>query len=208
MKEYLERSMSFAAYEKLIDELLAEGRTTGANQSEALLGNARLNRQRMRRLEKTVLITESLVKAARELDRSMIWLVITEGWCGDAAQNLPVIEKIAAESDKIKTRYILRDENPELIDRFLTAGARSIPKLIALDAETLEIVGTWGARPAAAQAMFAKMKKDGAEKAVIMEELQRWYNSDRGRTLQLEFERLLAEWSGRPVAVAARLTAA
>src|SRR6476620_8632964 len=140
-KDYLEKSMTYADYVKLIDDLLLEGKTTGPNQSEAMLGYAKLNRQRMHRLEKTVDLSAELKEAARRLERKLIWLVITEGWCGDAAQNIPVIEKIASASSNIETRYVLRGENVELIDRFLTGGARSIPKLIALDAETLEVLG-------------------------------------------------------------------
>ncbi len=186
--------MTFAEYIKLIDDLLADGKTTGENQSEAMTGYAILNRQRMKRLDKTIELGESVKSAARDLSRKMTWLIITEGWCGDAAQNVPVIEKIAAESDKIETRYILRDENLDLTDQYLTDGARSIPKLIAIDVETDEVLGTWGARPAAAQSLFATMKSGGTAKSVILEEMQRWYNADKTASIQSEFEELLKEW--------------
>lgn len=195
MKEYLEKSMTYAEYVKLIDDLLLDGKTTGPVQSEAMFNYGKLNRQRMHRLEKTVALNESLREKARALKRRMIWLVITEGWCGDAAQNIPTIEKIAAENaEKIETRYVLRDENPELMDAYLTNGARSIPKLIALDAETLEVVGTWGPRPAAAMNLFYEMRERGLEKPLMMENLQRWYLADKERSIQIEFETLLAEW--------------
>jgi hypothetical protein len=203
MKKYIERSMTYSEYVRLIDKLLADGKTTGPNQSEAMIGYGKLNRRRMSRLEKTVELNEEVRSAARDLNRPMIWLVITEGWCGDAAQNVPVIEKIAAENDKIETRYILRDENLDLMDRFLTAGARSIPKLIALDAGTLDVLGTWGSRPAAAQELFTKMNADGTEKAVILEEMQRWYNADKSGSLQREFDILLDDWDTDKAAVAA-----
>lgn len=77
----------------------------------------------------------------------MYSLIITESWCGDAAQNVPVLEKIAAESDMIETRYILRDENLDLMDPFLENGSRSIPKLFALDRTNLKVLGAWGSRP-------------------------------------------------------------
>ena len=203
MEKYIEKAMTFSDYEKLIDDLLAENKTTGLNQSEAMVGYARLNRQRMVRLKKTIDLDETVRAYIQANPRRMIWLIITEGWCGDAAQTIPVIEKIAAESDKIKTRYILRDENPELIDLFLTRGARSTPKLIALDAETLEVLGSWGSRPQAAQDLFSKMKADGTEKAVILEEIQRWYNADKGLSLQHEFVELIAEWNAKERAAVA-----
>ena len=203
MKEYIKKARTYDEYTRLLDELLAEGKTTGPNQSEEKTGFAKLNRQRMRRLEKTVILSDGLREAMRNISRPMIWLVIAEGWCGDGAQNVPVIEKIAAESDKIETRHLLRDENLELMDRLFPAAPRSIPRLIVLDAETYEILGTWGTRPAAAQEYFEKMKADGIEKSVILEEMQRWYNADKGASLQREFESLIGVWNGKKAASAA-----
>lgn len=202
MEKYLERAISYAQYIKLIDELLAKGKTTGSNQSDAMLDYAKLNRHRMSRLEKTIELSDEVKRSAQNTKRKQIWLIITEGWCGDAAQNVPVIEKIAAESDKIETRYVLRDENLELMDQYLTKGARAIPKLIILDADSLEVLGTWGSRPAPAQEMFYELKKDGTDKAQIVEILQRWYNEDRGKSLQAEFVEIL-ERAERGSAVAA-----
>jgi hypothetical protein len=193
--KYIEKSMSFAEYIKLIDDLLMDGKTTGTNQSDAMFNYGKLNRQRMHRLEKTVKLNDSLVEKAGKVERKMIWLIITEGWCGDAAQNIPTIEKIAAQNDSIETRYVLRDENLELMDAYLTNNARSIPKLIALDAETLEVIGTWGPRPQIAMDFYHELKKQGLEKPLIMENLQRWYLQDKEKSLQSEFENLLSEWS-------------
>ncbi len=195
MKKYIEKSMTFAEYIKLIDDLLLDGKTTGENQSEAMFNYGKLNRQRMHRLEKTVVINESLKEKTRSAERKMIWLIITEGWCGDAAQNIPIIEKIAAESANIETRYVLRDENLELMEKYLTNNARSIPKLIALDAETLEEIGSWGPRPQAAMNYFLEMKTEGLEKSQMMENLQRWYLQDKEKSAQAEFENLLGKWT-------------
>ena len=196
MKNYIEKSMTFAEYIKLIDDLLLDGKTTGGIQSDAMFNYGKLNRQRMHRLEKTVKLNDSLVEKAKKIERKMIWLIVTEGWCGDAAQNLPTIEKIAAENpENIETRYVLRDENLELMDSFLTDNARSIPKLIALNAKTLETIGTWGPRPKAAMDYYHELKNQGLEKPQIMENLQRWYLQDKEKSLQSEFEVLLSEWS-------------
>ena len=197
MKNYIEKSMTYAEYIKLIDDLLLEGKTTGPNQSEAMFNYGKLNRQRMHRLEKTIKLDESLIEKARKINRKMIWLIITEGWCGDAAQNIPTIEKISAENENIETRYVLRDENLELIDAYLTNDARSIPKLIALDAKTLEEIGTWGPRPQTAMDYFYEMKNQGIDKPEMMEKLQRWYLADKERSIQMEFKELLENWSGK-----------
>jgi Thioredoxin len=195
MKNYIEKSITFAEYIKLIDDLLLDGKTTGTNQSDAMFNYGKLNRQRMHRLEKTVTLIESLREKVRNNQHKMIWLIITEGWCGDAAQNIPVIEKIAAESENIETRYVLRDENLELMDAYLTNNARSIPKLIALDAETLEEIGTWGPRPQLSMDLFIEMKNRGLEKPLMMENLQRWYIADKNQSIQHEFEILFDKWS-------------
>ena len=194
--------MTFAEYLKLIDDLLAEGKTTGENQSEAMFNYGKLNRQRMKRLEKTIELNDSLKEKAQNINRRMIWLIITEGWCGDAAQNIPAIEKIASQSANVETRYVLRDENLELTDKYLTYNARSIPKLIVLDAETLRELGTWGPRPQTAMDYYFEMKHQGLEKPQMMENMQRWYNQDKEQSLQAEFETLLEQWAGRKENVA------
>ncbi len=194
MKNYIEKSMAYAEYIALIDELLAEGKTTGENQSEAMFNYGKLNRQRMKRLGNTVELNKSLTEKARQVERKMIWLILTEGWCGDAAQNIPIIEKIAHENSNIETRYVLRDENLELMDKYLTNNARSIPKLIALDAETLAEIGTWGPRPQSAMDYFLEMRDGEMEKTQMMENLQRWYLQDKEKSVQAEFEVLLENW--------------
>lgn len=203
MREYLERSMTFTDYISLVDKLLAEGKTTGPIQNEAKVEFTKLNRYRINRLEKTIVLGDTIKAAARGLTRKITWLIMTEGWCGDAAQNVPAIEKIAAASDNITTRYILRDENLELMDLYLTDGSRSIPKLIAIDDESGDVLGTWGSRPLAAQLAFEDMKARGIDKDAILEQMQRWYNSDRSVAVQKEFEDLIKQW-GESRSVAAR----
>ncbi len=195
MKSYIEKSMTFAEYLKLIDDLLLQGKTTGENQSEQMFGYGKLNRQRMKRLDKTVRLNNSLIEKARNVKANWIWLIITEAWCGDAAQNIPIIEKIAAENPNIETRYLLRDENLDLMDKYLTNGGRAIPKLICLDAEILREIGTWGSRPKVADDYFHEMKAQGLEKPEMMEKMQRWYLADANQSLQNEFEELLENWS-------------
>jgi hypothetical protein len=202
MKQYIERSLTYTEYLSLIDDLLEQGKITGPNQSSAMFEYGRINRQRMKRLDKTLEVLPKVAAAAGEMRSPMLWLIITEGWCGDAAQNVPVIESVAAASPLLETRYILRDENLELMDRFLTRGARSIPKLIALDPETLEVKGTWGPRPAPAQALYDDLKANDIPKPEIMEKLQRWYNEDRGRSAQLELIEVMTAASGRSASTA------
>jgi hypothetical protein len=193
MKNYIEKAMSFEQYIALIDKLLAEGKTTGENQSENYVYFGKLNRQRMKRLEKTIKLDETFVEKIKAVNRPLIWLTLTEGWCGDAAQNIPVIEKIAAENPLIKTRYLLRDENSELMDKYLTNGGKAIPILICLDGETLQELGKWGSRPAAIQAYFLELKEAGIEKDERNELLQRRYNADKEQSIQADFAKLIED---------------
>ncbi|PIC63333.1 thioredoxin family protein [Sporosarcina sp. P13] len=71
-------------------------------------------------------------------------LVITEDWCGDAMLNNPILRRIA-EAAEIEVRTVLRDQDTDLIDRYLTNGGRSIPMYLLLDA-TGEVVAKWGPR--------------------------------------------------------------
>ena len=146
----LAAAYSYAAYRRLIDELLAEGRTTGPVQTAELTHYTTLNVQRMSRLDKTVQLQPALAAAAASLVEDYIWLIITEGWCGDAAQLVPVFEAVAqASAGRLRTAYLLRDDNPDLMDRYLTGTSRAIPRLVMLRADTLVEAAQWGPRPRA-----------------------------------------------------------
>jgi thiol-disulfide isomerase/thioredoxin len=188
----LNRAYSYAGYRQLIDELMAQNRTTGTTQTEQIIKYAKLNIQRMQRLDKTIELLPELQKALIDLTEGYEWLIITEGWCGDAAQIVPVLEAIAkASQDKIVTRYVLRDENLDLMDRYLTQGGRSIPKLVVLESATRAEAATWGPRPAAAQELFMRLKQDQVPYEEFVTQLHGWYAKDRTRSTQRELLALL-----------------
>ena len=201
MEKFLTDAMTYSEYRRLIDHLAEAGDTTGPEKTESRINYTRLNRQRMARLEKTIVLDATVKRAGAQNKRAIIWLILTESWCGDAAQNIPFIEKIAAESGIIETLYLLRDENLELMDRYLENASRSIPKLIALDRDTLEVLGTWGSRPEVLKEYFSELKERGLGKSEIGELLQRWYNADKGRSLQKEFYDLIHQWGAMEGAV-------
>jgi len=194
--ERLASAYSYAAYRQLLDGLLAEGKTTGPQQTPELLAYAQLNEQRMSRLDKTVKLLPELASAAVGLRQNYIWLIITEGWCGDAAQTVPVLEAVAqASAGHLRTAYLLRDENPDLIDQFLTNGSRSIPKLVVLHADTLTQVTHWGPRPAEAQALITRLKAEGMAHDDFIKELHTWYAHDRTQATQHEVLALVQQLS-------------
>jgi hypothetical protein len=195
MKQIIEHSLqkgiSYDAYRKMVSDLLADGKSTGFNQSDSLLNYSTLNDRRMSRLDKTIRLSEETIASAKEVKEPITWLVLTEGWCGDAAQTLPIINKIANESDQIDLKIVLRDENEALMNRFLTNGGKSIPKLIALD-ENNEVIDSWGPRPSIPTQMVADYKKEhGALDADFKKDLQIWYNKDKGVNTQQDMLRLL-----------------
>lgn len=194
MKEIIENSIknsiSYTTYRELVSSLLAEGKATGPEQSEALTNYSLLNDKRMKRLDKTIKLTEETITEIKAVNTKQTWLVITEGWCGDAAQNLPVINKIAELNNNISLKIVLRDDNLALMDLFLTNGGRSIPKLIVLDA-THTVTNTWGPRPTEATNMVADYKaKNGALTPEFKQDLQVWYNKNKGQSVQDDFIKL------------------
>ncbi|HEY4652518.1 MAG TPA: thioredoxin family protein [Pontibacter sp.] len=203
-KEHLAKAMDYNAYVALTEQLLAENKTTGTNHSADLVEYTRMNLHRMRRGEKATVLTDQMLDALKGIERKMVWVVITEAWCGDAAQNLPAIAKIAAASPLIELKLLLRDEHLDVMDAYLTNGGRSIPKLIALDAETLEELGTWGPRPEPAQQLVLDAKARQMDFKEMAERLHGWYGKDRGQTLQQEFIPLLRSWEKAEATIANR----
>jgi len=182
-------SYSYEAYRAMIDELLSQGKTTGDNHSEVMLGHSTMNVARMKRLEKRGKINDELKEVVQRLAPQK-WLVITEAWCGDAAQNLPWIHHLAQLNKDIELSLILRDENLDIMDQFLTNGGRSIPKLIGLSADN-EILFSWGPRPQLMQETYTTMKAAGMEYAEISETIHRMYAKNNGKAFQDELLTLL-----------------
>ena len=185
---HLAKALSYGQYRSLIDTLVAEGKTTGFIQKPVLVEYTALNVVRMNRLDKTIVLQDDLRQALDALERPLLWLVLTEAWCPDSAHSVPVLAKAEAYSPRVSLKLLLRDENADLMDHFLTHGSRSIPKLICLDAETGEELGTWGPRPAQLQATVMDYKRDpqGVSHDDFMTEIQRWYAKDKTLSLQAE----------------------
>ncbi len=201
-REYIEKAYSYEKFRKLIDDLLAEGKTTSGNDSDMPLAEfTKLNVQRMSRIDKKVTLNHELTEELKNLQDKWYWVVLAEGWCGDVSQNLPVIAKMAAGSDNIELKILLRDQNLEIMDHYLTDGGRSIPKLICLEQNTLNELGTWGPRPRILQEIIMEQKnkkdpgmprKDWVDQ--IHEKMHKWYADDNSRTIQNEFIDLIKTW--------------
>ncbi len=175
----VKKAMDYSEYNLLFKQLVEEGRTTGEETQEKIK-YTKLNFSRSKRLDKTAEILKENIAAFENISEKQTWLVISEPWCGDAAQTLPFLNKISQLSENINLKIVLRDENPELMDAFLTNGSRSIPIVIMLD-ENFNLVETFGPRSKAATKLLNDYKSyHGKIDDAFKEMLQIWYNTDKG----------------------------
>ncbi len=191
IKNSLKKGITYATYRTLVKGLLVEGKSTGKNQTEELSNYSKLNDKRMDRLDKTLKISEETQTSLNQLKDGFTFLVIAEGWCGDAAQILPVLNKIADASSKIDLKVVCRDENEPLMEAFLTNGSKSIPKIIIVD-KNQNVINSWGPRPSIAAKMVLDYKEqNGNIDAEFKKDLQIWYNKDKGNSTQKDIVQLL-----------------
>ena len=186
-----EQAMSYESYNKLMEQLVAGGKTSGPEQREDFIEYTSLNLRRVKRYEKTIKPDEEFVKSIKPIDKPQTWLVLSESWCGDAAPLLALVGKVAALNPNIRLGILLRDEHLDLMDLYLTNGGRSIPKLIIFD-ENMEEIGNWGPRPEP----LAELRKQWMDDPEIdymrvKELLQIWYAKDKGKTNMEELISLL-----------------
>jgi hypothetical protein len=187
---------SYEEYSRAFEFWAAHHKSSKPDASESLIAFTKLNWARTQRLHKTIVLDPALVNAIKRVRHKYTWMVLTEAWCGDSAQSLPVIAEMAKlNPDKIRLYILLRDQNPELMDNFLTNGSRSIPKLIATDDDLATEAFTWGPRPAPAQKMFYDWKKNprGLSWENFEKELHSWYAKDKTKAIQEEFLLLLSQ---------------
>jgi Thioredoxin len=183
LNQYWEKGYTYVAFRALMHELHGKKMVTGPNQSDDLLAYSILNEQRMNRIDK-----HGSIQDVSKSSESLRILVITEGWCGDSAQILPYMEKWSAAKGH-QLRIVLRDENLDLMDQYLTNGARAVPMFLFLNNEGA-MVTRWGARPEALQNMVVNWKKEGLTKEVFVTMIHKWYADDKGMTCVQEWEEL------------------
>ncbi|MBT8285645.1 MAG: thioredoxin family protein [Flavobacteriaceae bacterium] len=192
LQEVIRKGMTYHEFRELVADLARQNATTGPEQTDAYKHYTELNDRRMRRWDKTFKISDEIKTRIADYSRKVAWLVITESWCGDAAPSLPVMNRIAEINDKIDLRIILRSEYPRIMDMFLTDGKRSIPKLIVIDTEDMEVINTWGPLPSKATLLAMDYKKEhGSLSAAFKEDLQQWFNADKGRNTLEDLLQLL-----------------
>ena len=157
-----------------------------------LLNYTKLNYQRTQRIHKTFKPNDKLISVMNSIDKQMIWMVITEPWCGDSAQNLPFIYEISKLNENIQLKIIYRDKNLDIMDLYLTDGkSRSIPKLVVFS-EFGDELFQWGPRPVELVNQIDKWKSEGLTKEEFLPMIHLWYAQDKGNNLINEILNLLS----------------
>lgn len=157
--------------------------TDGAS-FEQFLADVSANVELWQALARRAETPDSVVQDIESFGGQWHLLVLTEDWCGDALNTLPVLAAISNRARNLDLRILSRDANPDLMDAHLTGKSRSIPVVIVLDSQYVERAW-WGPRPAPLQGWVIN-----AGRALTAEEryreVRRWYARDRGTTTLAE----------------------
>lgn len=160
------------------------------DQKKMLHGFTQLNQRRTARILKSYKVSKEANQVIKNIKTPQTWLIITEDWCGDSAQNVPYLFRMSELNSNIELKIIYRDDNLDIIDKYLTNGGRGIPKIIGFDSDGNELF-QWGPRPEVAKQMVKEWKESGLKKEEFNEKLHLWYGKDRGKTFVKEFIGLL-----------------
>ena len=190
----IEGGFSYSEFVQVTEQLVGDNRTTGPNQSEEYLAYTRICLQRMLRWNKTSKVSDELAQLMGKVSRPQVWLLITEAWCGDGAQSIPHLAKLADLSSNITLKIVIRDEHPELMDAYLTNGNRSIPKLIAVTADLQQELFSWGPKPKYLIDRHAAFKQnsEGRSYSDFLEEVHLWYAKNKQKDLETEIYPLIS----------------
>ena len=184
---------SYTQFKEMVADLYQKGLNTGPSQSEVLLESTKMSLQRMKKWDKIFKISPMIASNLGEVQDSWTWYVITEGWCGDASQIIPVIAKLASQNDNIDLQILLRDENPDIMNNYLTNGGMAIPVMVAVNNTTGESTPHFGPRPQAIQDMVKEYMEENNEvnKSEFSKTLHLWYAKDKGLSTQHDIMELV-----------------
>lgn len=193
IEKSLENALTYEGFKNEVAAVVEQGKSTGDNPNDEALANySKLTYARIKRLDKTLKIEDSITEKVKNVVKPVTWIVLTESWCGDAGQTIPVINKVAELNPNIELKLLLRDDNDELMSEFLTNGGKSIPKLIAYDSESKTVLNTWGPRPSEATKLVNDYKEaHGKLTPEFKQDLQVWYNKDKGKNTAEDLLKLL-----------------
>lgn len=184
-------TLSYDEYLKIFYNQVSVENIESLNEYDTIhFENRKINFQRTSRLNKTFIPADETKHLFSQIEGTQQWFVITESWCGDSAQNIPILARLASLNEKIDFKIVLRNSNLDFMDLYLTNGKRSIPRLIVFDENDNELF-RWGPRPLEAQNLFTNLKNKGVEKSEINKQLHLWYGRNRGKEVEKEIAELV-----------------
>lgn len=186
LKNYVNKGMSFNEYDAHVKDVIENG-----NKEDSYYSYYEMNLRRSERIYKTLKISEAQQEAIKNIDKKVQFIIITEGWCGDASQILPVVQRFAELNSNLSTRYFLRDSEEDLMNNYLTNGAKSIPIIVGVDEESGEEIFKWGPRPAWGSDLLASYKNEEMTKDEFVLAVQKQYNKDKGVSIISEILKLI-----------------
>lgn len=156
---------------------LAAGKTPGSAEA-------------MRTLVEELVFEPQVSAFLAALERDVHVIAIAEDWCPDVIRHVPVLQKMADTTPRVKVSYIGRKSNPEVLVRHLTTGGESIPKFIFFNHEFVEC-GSWGPMPQVCREMIARGRAAG-DIAGARNNIASLYNADPTRRIVVdEFIKLI-----------------
>ena len=187
----LHNGLNYKQYIELTEKQISETDDSKLSAEEKeIFEYTKLNLQRSSRIDRHYSVSDELSAKLNEIDKPQALMVITENWCGDSAQNLPYLTKMAEVNSNVDLKILLRDEHPEIMDLYLTNGTKSIPVLVIFDEDGNELF-KWGPRPKLAQQLINQWKSEGIVKPELYEKLHLWYGRNRGKEIENEMLELI-----------------
>jgi len=183
--------MTFEEYLNYFEQIILNPEQYPVYQDENYYNYAKLNWSRTNRWLNKFEPNDELKAVISSIQEPQTWIIITEPWCGDAAHSVPQLINMVENNANIKLDIQLRDEEPFMIENYLTNGGKSIPKLIIRDANNNDLA-VWGPRPQKLQELYLFWKEECVEFNAMKESLQKWYNEDKGVEIQNDIIKLLS----------------
>lgn len=195
-KNDLNASISFQEYLQLTQNIIESKEPPPPYDAPKMMKYTIENMERMKKVLHTLSIDQKLYNLLHHNKRSMVWVVLTEPWCGDASQIVPALAAFAEINANISFKILLSDTHTQIMDRYLTNGSRSIPKLVCIDEKSWKEIGVWGPRPQNLQQIVLEQKNNpNLSFGEKVRQIHAWYEENKTRDIQLEFIELLKQWN-------------
>ena len=153
---------------------------------------SRYNLDRLQRLTETYEMADLLKKTVDSIQEKQTWMFLTEDWCADSAYALPIISRISVVNPRVNIRILFRDENLYIMDRYLSDGKRSIPKLVVFGEDGAERF-QWGSRPRRLTEDRARWTEEGIAGPAMSQRTVEWYEAGGWAEVEVELAQVIKQ---------------